>query len=109
MTQSVSMDDTVEAQLKELGQSLSFDRLVEILESLSKVQTELRWFPQPDILLQVRCLSLIHKEPSSSEPARSESNAQSASSSFQLSSASLIAKIGCANNSGTLFINGHNI
>lgn len=47
--------------IKSVIKQTSFDQLNNILEMLAKTELDLRWFPRPEILLQIRLMGLIHQ------------------------------------------------
>lgn len=49
--------------IRQLVPLVSTERLNELLEVFSKIEMELRYFPNPSLLLQVKFLTLLNKEP----------------------------------------------
>ena len=52
------LDEDYLEKLKGMIQESQLSRLVGILEGIAKIQVELKWFPNPEVLLQVHCLLL---------------------------------------------------
>ncbi len=59
LNEEIEVDGTRIGQLQALAQEMSLMHLNQALEHFAKTEMDLRWFTKPEILIQVRCLSLI--------------------------------------------------
>jgi DNA polymerase III subunit gamma/tau len=62
LKEHLDLDDSRELQIAELAKLNSQDRIQDLLENFSKTELELRSFPNPELLLQIRFLSLMKRE-----------------------------------------------
>jgi len=67
----MDVDADRSAALKDLAAQTTFDALLEALEMLSQLEMDLRWFPNPETLLQVKFLVMLRKTAPEATPPES--------------------------------------
>lgn len=60
LAHTIDLDESRVVKLQTLAKQTSFETLSSLLEQFSKTEMELRGFPNPELLLQVRFLSAMH-------------------------------------------------
>ncbi len=55
----IDADDARLEKLKILAKKVTVERLSSLLESFAKLEVELRWFPNPELLFEIRFVSLM--------------------------------------------------
>ncbi len=68
--QDLEVDHSRLDRLKQLSEAVGFQQLTGHLENMAKLESELRWFPNPNLLLEVRFLTWLHPATSVAPVAR---------------------------------------
>lgn len=59
LDQEIELDQSRLTELRPIAEKLPFAQMTQLLENFSKLEMELRWFPNPELLLEVRFLTLM--------------------------------------------------
>ena len=57
----LDIDEARLNKLKTLAPKVEVNRLAFLLETMAKLEMELRWFPNPELLFEIRLLTLMHE------------------------------------------------
>ncbi|MGE4169577.1 MAG: DNA polymerase III subunit gamma/tau [Candidatus Margulisiibacteriota bacterium] len=60
LSELLDVDESRLQALQTVAKTASFEDIRTLLEAFAKLETDLRWFPNPELLIQIKCLSLLH-------------------------------------------------
>lgn len=63
LDQQVDLNESNLQKLKGLSQKVNFDSLKSVVEQFAKLEAEVRWFPNPELLLSVKFLAFMNPVP----------------------------------------------